>query len=224
MDRRRLSIFVRWLLRLHYAIQIEGKELMLDNKVHLLLPNHPAFIEPPMLFAECYDSGMSPMADEAYFHKPLAGYALRLTNAIVVPDLPATSASQREQQAAVARNLTNTAVQTLREGNDLIFYPSGHIKRTPVESIGNRRLAYEVCRELYGEHQTTAVSTDGRPIHVIMLRTKGLDNSYTSRLKWKPALRRHVSMHFEDMTEQVAEWCKLERRAFNEKLEEWYNA
>lgn len=224
MNRRRLSIFVRWLLRLHYDIHIEGKELMLDNKVHLLLPNHPAFIEPPMLFAECYDSRMSPMADEAYFHKPLAGYALRLTNAIVVPDLPATSASQREQQAAVARNLTNTAVNTLRQGNDLIFYPSGHIKRTPVESIGNRRLAYEVCRELFDEQQTAAVASDGRPIRVIMLRTKGLDNSYTSRLKWKPALRRHVSMHFEDMTEQVAEWCKLERRAFNEKLEEWYNA
>ena len=216
MDRRRLSLFVRWVLHLHYDIHIEGKELMLDNQVHLLLPNHPAFIEPPMLFAECYDSRMSPMADEAYFRKPLSGYALRLTNAIVVPDLPATTASQREQQAAVARNLTDTAVRTLREGNDLVFYPSGHIKRSPKECIGNRRLAYEVCRELLANGE--------RPVRVIMLRTKGLDNSYTSRLKWKPALRRHVDMHFEDMTEQVAEWCQLERRAFNEKLEEWYNA
>ena len=97
-----------------------------------------------------------------------------------------------------------------------MFYPSGHIKRTPVESIGNRRLAYEVCKEMLAD--------GARPIRVIMLRTKGLDNSYTSRLKWKPTLRRHVSMHFEDMTEQVAEWSQLERRAFNEKLEEWYNA
>lgn len=215
MNRRRLSIFVRWLLRLHYAIQIEGKELMLDNKVHLLLPNHPAFIEPPMLFAECYDSRMRPMADEAYFHKPLAGYALRLTNAIVVPDLPATSASQREQQAAIARNLTNTAVQTLRQGNDLVFYPSGHIKRSELEQIGNRRLAYEVCSELLANGE--------RPIRVIMLRTTGLDHSYTSRLKWHPALRRHVTMHFEDMTEQIAEWTRLDRRAFNEQLEHWYN-
>ena len=216
MTRKQACKLVRFFLHLHYDIKKDGAELLLDEHVHLLLPNHPAYIEPPMLFAEFPDATMRPMADERFFHQRIPAYGLRLAEAISVPDLPKTSADARERQAALARNLTTLAVQTLRAGKDLVFYPSGHVKLTPKESIGNRRLAYEVCSELFADEACR--------VHVIMLRTTGLDHSYTSRLRWKPTLRRHVHLHFEDMTEKIKEWVKLDKRSFNEKLEEWYNA
>lgn len=211
MTRKQVARFTRLLLHLHYDIRTEGGELLRDGKVHLVLPNHPAYIEPPMLCAEFWDVQLRPMADEAFFRKRISGWALRLAGAIVVPDLPATSADRREAAADKARALTATAVQTLTAGDDLLFYPSGHVRYSPVESIGNRRLAYEVCQQL----------PEG--VRVIMLRTTGLDDSFFSKQRTRFKLRRRVTMHFEDMTDSVHQWSKLERRTFNEHLEQWYN-
>lgn len=220
MTRRRVAKFVRFLLHLHYDIQTDGGELLRDGMVHLVLPNHPAYIEPPMLCAEFWDVMLRPMSDEAFFRKPLTRWALHLANAIMVPDLPATTAEHRQQSAAKARALTATALQTLANGEDLLFYPSGHIRYSPVESIGNRRLAYEVCQGLFAPENTNIY----KDVRVIMLRTSGLDDSLTSKQRTRPVLRRHVRMHFEDMTDRLREWCTLDRRAFNEHLEQWYNA
>lgn len=207
-------------MHLHYDIRTEGGELLRDGKVHLVLPNHPAYVEPPMLCAEFWDVILRPMADEAFFRKAISGWALRLAGAIVVPDLPATSADNREQSAAKARQLTATALQALANGDDLLFYPSGHIRHKPVESIGNRRLAYEVCQGLFAPENKDAYAS----VRVIMLRTTGLDDSLTSKQPTHFKLRRRVTMHFEDMTDRLREWAVLERRAFNEQLEHWYNA
>ncbi len=210
--RQKLSKAVRWLLHLHYSVETEGLELIRSGGVHLLLPNHPAYVEPALLFSECWDVTLRPMCDEYLFRKPVIGWAVRLTNAIMVPDLPATDASHRAQSAEKARALTDTALQALNDGCDLVFYPSGHIKLTEKEQIGNRRLAYEVCGRL----------PEG--VRIIMVRTTGLENSITSRLKTRPCLRRHVKIHCEDMTTELTKWAQtLEKRDFNEKLEQWYN-
>lgn len=220
MKRTHVARLTRWLMHLHYAIHVEGGELLRDGSVHLLLPNHPAYVEPVMLCAEFWDVLLRPMADEAFFRKPVSRWALNLACAIKVPDLPATSADNREKSAAKARALTATALQALAQGDDLLFYPSGHIRYTPVESLGNRRLAYEVCQGLFDPANKEMYAR----VRVIILRTTGLDDSLTSKQKTHPKLRRHVTMHFEDMTDRLREWVKLDRRAFNEQLENWYNA
>lgn len=219
MTRTQVAKITRFFMHLHYDIRTEGGELLRDDKVHLLLPNHPAYVEPVMLCAEFAEVMLRPMTDEAFFRNPVYRWALNLAHAIVVPDLPATSADNREKSAAKARALTSTALQTLAEGNDLLFYPSGHIRRTPVEQIGNRRLAYEVCQGIFDPANKERYAR----VRVIMLRTTGLDDSLTSKQKTRYTWRRKVTMHFEDMTEQLREWSVLERRAFNEQLEQWYN-
>lgn len=219
MIRIKVAKFTRWLMHLHYDIRTEGGELLRTNHTHLVLPNHPAYVEPPMLCAEFPEVLLRPMSDEAFFRKPLTGWALRLADAIMVPDLPATTADNREQSAAKARQLTATALQTLANGEDLLIYPSGHIRFKPVEQIGNRRLAYEVCQGLFAPGNNDTYSN----VRVIMLRTTGLDDSFFSKQRTRPTLRRHVTMHFEDKTEDLREWVKLDRRAFNEQLELWYN-
>ena len=219
MKRIQVAKFARWLFHLHYDIRTEGGELLRDGKVHLILPNHPAYVEPPMLCAEFPDVIIRPMADEAFFRKAVSGWALRIAGAIVVPDLPATSADNREQSAAKARQLTTTALEALANGDDILIYPSGHIRHKPVEQIGNRRLAYEVCKGLFAHKNKDTYAS----VRVIMVRTTGLDDSFFSKQKTRPTFRRHVLMHFEDMTDSLREWSQLDRRAFNQQLEQWYN-
>ncbi|MBP5659127.1 MAG: hypothetical protein J6W89_03820 [Paludibacteraceae bacterium] len=56
-----------------------------------------------------------------------------------------------------------------------------------------------------------------------MVRTTGLDDSFFSKQKTRFTFRRKVLMHFEDMTDNLRQWVQLDRRAFNEQLEQWYN-
>ena len=220
MTRTQVAKFTRRLMHLHYDIRVENGELLHDDHVHLLLPNHPAYVEPVMLCAEFWDVLLRPMADEVFFRKPVSRWALNLAGAIMVPDLPATTADQREASANKARALTDTALLSLAQGDDILFYPSGHIRFSPVEKIGNRRLAYEVCQGLFDSANKDRYAR----VRVIMLRTTGLDDSLTSKQPTHFRLRRHVTMHFEDMTDRLRDWSRLDRRAFNEQLEQWYNA
>lgn len=212
MDRYRLGRFVKRLLHLHYDVQVSGEELLRDGAVHLVLPNHTAYIDPLILFAEEWWLPLRPMTDELFMRHRFYGRILRLADAIEVPDLNKSQMS-REEGVAAASQLSRIAVQNLAEGKELCFYPSGHVKLVDKEIIGNRRMAYEVCREL----------PEG--VRVILCRMRGLETSRWSKLKpkkWK--WRRTVTMHFEDHTDDVRTWAQtMDKRTFNQQLENWYN-
>ena len=193
-------------------MRITGEELLRDNSVHLVLPNHTAYMDPLILFSELWWLPISPMVDELFMRHWLYGRVLRLGDAIEVPDLN-KSAMSREEGVAAASQLSRIAIDSLAQGKQICFYPSGHVKTIDKEVIGNRRMAYEVCKEL------------PQGVRVILCRMRGLESSRWSRLKpkkWK--WRRTVTLHFEDHTDELRRWAQtLDRRAFNEKLENWYN-
>jgi len=214
MNRFQLGKIVKFFLHIHYDVKVSGEELLRDGKVHLVLPNHTAYIDPLLLFSEEWWLPIRPMTDELFMRHWFYGRVLRLADAIEVPDLVKESKSEsRESKAASASRLSRIAIDSLAEGKELCFYPSGHVKLVDKEIIGNRRMAYEVCKELPAG------------VRVILCRMRGLESSRWSKLKpkeWK--WRRTVTMVFEDHTEDVRMWSKdLERRAFNAKLEEWYD-
>ena len=190
-----------------------GEELLRDGSIHLVMPNHTAYVDPLLLFSEEWWLPIRPMTDELFMRHRIFGPILRMADAIEVPDLQ-KSAMTREEGVAAAGQLSRIAIESLAEGKEVCFYPSGHIKTVDKEVIGNRRMAYEVCRELPAG------------VRVILCRMRGLETSRWSKLKpkkWK--WRRTVTMLFEDHTENVRAWAQtLDKRAFNEKLEEWYNA
>jgi hypothetical protein len=176
------------------------------------MPNHTAYIDPLILFSEEWWLPICPMSDELFMRHWFYGHILRKADAIEVPDLT-KSAMSREEGAAVAGQLSRIAIESLAAGKQLCFYPSGHVKTIDKEVIGNRRLAYEVCKELPDN------------VHVILCRMRGLESSRWSKLHPKKHLwRRTVTMVFEDHTEDVRKWAQtLDRRSFNEQLEAWYN-
>lgn len=208
------------MVHLHYDVRVTGEEVLRDGGVHLVLPNHSAYIDPVILFSEEWWLPIRPMVDEVFYRHWLYGYVVRLGDAIEVPDLQKELKIkneelkiEREAKVQVASQLSRIAIDSLTEGKELCFYPSGHIKTIDKEVIGNRRMAYEVSRELPAG------------VRVILCKMRGLESSHFSKLKpkkWK--WRRTVTLHFEDHTDEVRQWAQtLDKRAFNEKLEEWYN-
>ena len=212
MNRFTLGKIIKFFLHWHYDVRITGEELLRDNSVHLLLPNHTAYMDPLILFSELWWLPICPMVDELFMRHWLYGRVLRLGDAIEVPDRK-KSAMSREEGAAAASQLSRIVIDSLAQGKQICFYPSGHVKTIDKEVIGNRRMAYEVCKEL------------PQGVRVILCRMRGLESSRWSKLKpkkWK--WRRTVTLHFEDHTDELRRWAQtLDRRAFNEKLENWYN-
>lgn len=219
MDRYTIGKIAKFLLHGHYDIRMTGAEILRAGAVteahpvtHLVLPNHTAYIDPLILFSELWWLPIRPLVDELFMRHWFYGHILRKADAIEVPDLN-KSAMSREEGVTAAGQLSRIAIDSLAEGKQVCFYPSGHVKTVDKEVIGNRRMAYEVCREL----------PEG--VRVILCRMRGLETSRWSKLKpkqWK--WRRTVAMVFEDHTEELRKWAQtLDRRAFNEKLENWYN-
>ena len=217
MNRYTLGKIVKFFFHWHYDVQVTGEELLRDDSTHLVMPNHTAYIDPLILFSEEWWLPICPMSDELFMRHWFYGYILRKADAIEVPDLQKGERlkvkGERELMAQAASQLSRIAIDSLAAGKQICFYPSGHVKTIDKEVIGNRRMAYEVCREL------------PENVRVILCRMRGLESSRWSKLKpkqWK--WRRTVTMVFEDHTDELRQWAQtLTRREFNEKLENWYN-
>ena len=198
----------------------------------LVLPNHPAMVDPMLVGVAFWKTPLKPLSDESFFHTGIvAPWVLKTLGAVAVPDL---RKHRTAQGATIARGLGDIVKTTLEDGGNVIFYPSGHIQtESEHEDIGTRQLAYNMCGDL----------PEG--VRVIGVRTRGLWGSIWSRkgrktspsfvptfiksvflwFFWSPFVpRRRVTMHVEDLTGRVKEWSKLARLEFNRKLEEWYNA
>ena len=224
MNRFTLGKIVKFFFHWHYDIRVTGEELLRADATYLVMPNHTAYVDPLILFSEEWWLPIRPLVDELFMRHKFFGYILRKADAIEVPDLMKVESGklkvERSSQvdslklkAEAASQLSRIAIDSLAEGKDVCFYPSGHVKTIDKEVIGNSRLAYEVCRELPAG------------VRAILCRMRGLETSRWSKLKpkqWK--WRRTVTLHFEDHTDDLRLWAQtLTRREFNERLEEWYN-
>ncbi|MGM9837812.1 MAG: 1-acyl-sn-glycerol-3-phosphate acyltransferase [Paludibacteraceae bacterium] len=211
MNRFTFAAILRRLFHLHYSVHITGMQYMQDGRVHLVLPNHTAFIDPLILLSECGNVPLCPLVDERFFRNPLFRRVLAMADAVLVPDLEQTK--QRVEGANIAAELSQKTIASLAAGKEIVFYPSGHVKTIDKEVIGNRRLAYEVCRQLPLD------------VEVILVNMRGLEQSRWSKLHPKTCVwRRDVYIQFEPMTEQVRTWAQtLDKRQFNTRLEDWYN-
>lgn len=237
LNYRKALVFIgHWIFARRYAVTAEG--LAAIEQAHnqtteqslLVLPNHPAMVDPMLVVAAFRRITLRPLADELFFRTGfVAPTVLRTLGAVMVPDL---RKNRSAQGASIVRGLNGVVLKALSAGESVIFYPSGHIQTEgDREEIGTRQLAYNVCRELPPK------------VRVIGVRTTGLWGSIWSRKgrtsspKFAPTLvksvflwffvapfvpRRKVTMQVEDLTERIAEWSKLTRLEFNGKLENWY--
>lgn len=218
----------RLVLGARYRVSATG-DLPHEGETYLVLPNHPAMVDPMLVALQIGHLAVKPLSDEYFLSRGgVSGRVLRTFGAIPVPDLRKHAS---RKGAGMAKALTGIVTDALAAGESIIFYPSGHIWTEEREEIGTRQLAHNVCRAL----------PDG--VRVVLVRTSGLWGSIWSRkgragtvpfaptfiksiLLWPLSFfrrRRAVDMCFEDATERVKEWAALPRLEFNRRLEEWYN-
>ena len=230
-NRKVLCFTGRWIFRRRYAVSVKGLECLETGKTYLVLPNHPAMVDPMIVTAELWRTPLKPLVDEQFFSTGIVAPAvLRTLGGVPVPDL---RKHRSKAGASIARGLGDLVKGTLTAGGSMIFYPSGHIYTENREDIGTRQLAYNICREL------------PLGVEVIGVRTTGLWGSIWSRAgrtsspPFIPTLmrsvllwffvapftrRRKVTMHLENLTERVKTWsATLTRLDFNRQLEAWYN-
>ncbi len=229
----------RWIFARRYRVEVTGMVLedmrreTEDERLgaYLVLPNHPAMVDPMLVTAALGDVALRPLADESFFKTGIvAPMVLKTLGAVAVPDL---RKHRSAKGATVARGLNDVVLKALGKGGSVIFYPSGHIQtEADREEIGTRQLAYNICREL----------PEG--VEVLGVRTRGLWGSIWSRKgraaspRFVPTLvksvllwffvapfvpRREVTIHVENLTDKVKKWSKLSRLDFNRRLEDWYN-
>ena len=228
----------RWIFARRYQVEVDGLASLTTNyqlpatNSFLVLPNHPAMVDPMLVTAAFGEVALRPLADESFFKTGIvAPMVLKTLGAVAVPDL---RKHRSAKGATIARGLNEVVLKALETGGSVIFYPSGHIQtEADKEEIGTRQLAYNICREL----------PEG--VRVIGVRTRGLWGSIWSRKGRKtspsfiPTLikgvllwlfvapfapRRKVTMQVEDLTARAKDWSQLTRLEFNRELEKWYNA
>ena len=231
--RKPLVFTGRWICGRRYDVRVEG-DIAGETRgatACLVLPNHPAMVDPMLVVAAFWQTPLRPLADESFFRTGIIAPAvLRTLGAVAVPDL---RAHRSARGASIAHGLTDVVLKALGRGESVIFYPSGHIQTEgDREEIGNRQLAYNICRAL----------PEG--VAVVGVRTTGLWGSIWSRKgrtaspKFVPTLiksvflwlfvapfapRRRVTMRIENLTARAREWAQLTRLEFNRNLEAWYN-
>lgn len=196
----------------------------------LVLPNHPAMVDPMLVGAELWKRPVKPLSDELFLNRGgISARVLKTLGCVKVPDL---RKHRSKEGARLARSLQDVVTGALEKGDDVIFYPSGHIWTSPHEEIGTRQLAYTVCRALPPGVRVVAIRTHG--LWGSIWSRRGRDSSpafgwtlMRSVLLWLFVApftpRRVVTMHVEDVTERVKAWATLTRLEFNRKLEDWYN-
>ena len=219
---------VRCVLRLRYRVQVIGAEqLRTVTGPTLVMPNHPAYIDPPLVLSHVrLGRPLRPIVFAGIFRRPLLYPFMRLIGAFEVPDLGRQSHGAREQTLAMIEAM----VSGLERGESFLIYPSGHVKRQPEEVLGSARAAAEIL-ERCPQAQVVLVRTSGlwgssfsyaqtgNPPHLTRCALRGFAWLLASLLWFAP--RRKVTMTIEvlDRTRLAG----LTRDEINPFLEAWYN-
>ena len=221
-----LRIAVKCLLWPRYRIRVLGRKAVADRGVEkvLLLPNHPALIDPIILMA--------------HLHKPFRPRALavahqvdrfcirRLARRMGVRTLPDLRIHGPSAAGEVERAVADVT-ESLRRGRCLLLYPSGHLYRGRYEDLRGNTAVETILRQV-PDARVVAVRTkglwgsgfswaSGRPPEVAPTLRRGLLGLLASGLLFAP--RRRVTIELREITLDA----DGDRTDLNAALERWYN-
>jgi long-chain-fatty-acid--[acyl-carrier-protein] ligase len=218
----------RWFLRLRYRVQVVGLEQFRGLRgPTLVMPNHPAYIDPPLLLSHLRSKqGIRPAVTTSIYRMPALYPLMRLVDALEVPDLAEQSRDARQRTLV----MIDTIVAGLQRGESFLVYPAGHVQRRDFEEIGAARAAAEILERC-------------PQVNVVLARTRGLRGSMFSYAKTgrQPDLSRCVLrtlgwmaanlLFFAPRREVTLTIEVIDRRdlptggreKLNRFLEDWYN-
>ncbi|MBN2144250.1 MAG: AMP-binding protein [Candidatus Aureabacteria bacterium] len=136
---------VRLSLQLRYNWEIIGLDSVLSrgNKRILFLSNHPALIDPVLMFCHLYaDFVPRTLADEYQINRPVIRSFARWYGVRTLPNL------ERGGVAGFTKEILATTIEGLKQGENLLLYPAGHLKRTSLETLGAASAVETILKEV----------------------------------------------------------------------------
>ena len=162
-----LTAFGRLLLRLRYRIRITGLDPVMSRGDHgiLFLPNHPALIDPIILVTHLFPRfRVRPLSEKDQLDKPGIRFIARQLRVLPLPDLAKYGAECRDEVEQSVR----ACADCLRQGDNLVIYPSGRIYRQRFEDLGGNSAVETILRA-------------APDVRVVLVRTTGLWGSSFGR-------------------------------------------
>lgn len=223
-----------WKLRLffslRYRVSVKGTEALKRVAPILILPNHPALIDPILLTSYLFKYTTAvPVITSAYYDLPIVKCIFAKWGAVRVSDLEKGS-----RNTSVLDDIYSGVTSAFTKGNDVLLYPSGRLADCGVERILNKKSAHHVVYHMQND------------IRVVGVRISGLWGSSWSKAKTgkSPSFfrtlfanilflltnffffmpRREVEIEFVDITDMAHATAQQGRKEFNEYLESFYNS
>lgn len=130
-----LMIFTaKLLIKLRYRVKVEGLENIKSKKGMLILPNHPAEMDPVMEVLTFWNAAHPRVVViEDFYNMTGIQWIFRRLDAIPMPDIEGTVSAYKRRR--VERAL-DKVVEALRNGDNVIIYPGGALWRQDHEVIG----------------------------------------------------------------------------------------
>lgn len=218
---------LRFLLSLRYKVTVIGSEGTFKRPgPYLIMPNHPAFADPPNLLVRLWPIfHMRPLLLETNFQNPIFGVFAWLLRGIKMPDIVKASIEDKRR----AEEAVGEVIASLRRGENVILWPSGRLSRDGTERLGGARTAAEVLaavpnctvvlartRGLWGSMFSWA---DGQ-LSLMNVFLRGIGLWVANLFVFAP--RRKVTVTLEAFTPEQRP--QPTREAINKWLEQWYNA
>ncbi|MDR2162009.1 MAG: MFS transporter [Desulfovibrio sp.] len=152
---------LRLMLSLRYQVREKGLDAIAGQgkgeKGILFLPNHPALIDPLIVYSRLAGLRPRPLADQGQMAGLAQRLAGRLVRAILLPDVRRAG----RESAGQAREALASVIESLRCGDNVLLYPSGRVYRSEREELGG--------------NAAVAVILESLPdIRVVLLRSRGL--------------------------------------------------
>lgn len=176
--------FVKRLLSLRYRVRLTGLEAVVSRgrRGILVLPNHPAIIDPLIVVAALHAAlRPRPLADAEQMRHPLIAWFSRRVGVREIADLSRQGPDAKDQVAAVVA----ACAAGLQAGENILLYPSGHLQRTYLEDLRGNSAVEQILRQV-------------PEARVVLVRTRGLwGSSFSFATGEFPnllrTLRRHVA-------------------------------
>jgi len=224
-----LIAIYRFFLSLRYNVEITGTEVLKNKNAKFILPNHQALIDPQLIFTQLYKYlTVVPVVTESFYKNPLLNKIFKASGAVPVSDL-STGSRDINVLNTIFVNVTNA----LKNGENVLLYPSGQISGQGYEKIFNKQSAWAVVKNLPDNTRVIGIrihglwgsmwsrAWTGRTPDFFKTFLKGVFYIFANLIFFVP--KRRITIELVDITSEAKLKAKGDRIVFNNFLEEFYN-
>ncbi|NMC62844.1 MAG: 1-acyl-sn-glycerol-3-phosphate acyltransferase, partial [SAR324 cluster bacterium] len=229
MCRKILALLAHFLLSLRYKVELKGIECLKGKRGALILPNHPAEIDPVILTVAAWRYiKLRPLVLEKYYFLKWVHAAMKLIQAIPVPDMDTEPGPNKRRRVFRAMEQT---INAIKAGENILLYPAGSVTKAGRERLGGSSGVYTILqsspnvpiilvrtRGLYGSIFSKALTGGVSPDFLVTL-WQGFKILLSNLIILAP--RREVRLEFEELPEDFPRKGSLVEQ--NRWLEQWYD-